>query len=79
MASIDPVRVWKDPEYRESLSREELADLPEHPAGMLALRDEDLRDVSGGLDTIFSACSISLLWCFTKGCTAPCTGIWPIC
>ncbi len=28
------VRAWKDADYRESLSAEELAQLPENPVGM---------------------------------------------
>lgn len=41
------IRAWKDPEFRNSLSVEELALLPENPAGMIALSDEQLREVNG--------------------------------
>jgi len=43
------IRAWKDPKYRESLTPEEKAQLPEHPAGPPgALDDSELEDVSGG-------------------------------
>ena len=47
--SIDVVRAWKDAEYRESLSSEELALVPAHPAGEVELAEEDLLGVTGGL------------------------------
>lgn len=49
MHKIDIVRAWKDPLYRATLSPEELAQLPAHPAGALELRDEQLKEASGGL------------------------------
>ena len=47
--SIDVVRAWKDAEYRESLSSEELALVPAHPAGEVELAEEDLLGITGGL------------------------------
>ena len=47
--SIDVVRAWKDAEYRESLSSEELALVPAHPAGEVELAEEDLLAITGGL------------------------------
>ena len=49
MHKIDIVRAWKDPLYRATLSPEELAQLPAHPAGALELRDEQLKEAAGGL------------------------------
>ena len=46
--NIDIVRAWKDAEYRESLSSEELALAPAHPAGEVELAEEDLLSISGG-------------------------------
>ncbi len=48
MASFDIVRAWKDAEYRESLSVEQQALLPENPAGMIELSIEELEQVAGG-------------------------------
>lgn len=79
MSVIDPIRVWKDPEYRASLSQDQLASIPDHPAGLLELRDDDLRQVAGGGGTFFSLCTLSAIFCFTKGCTLGCTGIAPFC
>jgi len=47
---FDVVRAWKDATYRKSLSSEELATLPECPAGNLELTDADLEAVQGGWD-----------------------------
>jgi mersacidin/lichenicidin family type 2 lantibiotic len=46
--AIDIARAWKDPEYRKSLTPEELASLPPHPAGDPGISDQDLESVSGG-------------------------------
>ena len=45
---MDIVRAWKDEGYRNSLSEAERAALPENPAGLIALTDEDLGAVAGG-------------------------------
>jgi mersacidin/lichenicidin family type 2 lantibiotic len=42
------IRAWRDEEFRASLSAAELAELPEHPAGLLDVDDDMLRSVSGG-------------------------------
>jgi len=49
MSHLDIIRAWKDAEYRNSLSAEQLSQLPEHPAGMSALSDETLQAIVGGL------------------------------
>lgn len=43
---LDIVRAWKDEDYRQSLSDEQLNDLPANPVGELA--DADLNSASGG-------------------------------
>ncbi|AUB42030.1 Type 2 lantibiotic, leader peptide domain [Nostoc flagelliforme CCNUN1] len=45
---IDIVRAWKDEEYRNSLSEEQRAQLPENPAGTGELSDETMETVAGG-------------------------------
>jgi mersacidin/lichenicidin family type 2 lantibiotic len=45
---IDIIRAWKDEDYRNSLSEEQRSQLPENPAGMIELSDEDMRSVVGG-------------------------------
>lgn len=67
------IRAWKDENYRESLNKEELAALPENPAGELELNDADLNAIhgahSGGdsfVNTNALLCLQSvLIYCFT--------------
>jgi len=40
-------KAWKDAQYRETLTSEELAQLPQNPIGALELTDEALETVSG--------------------------------
>lgn len=47
--SVDIVRASKDEEYRNSLTPEQLAQLPLESAGESELSEEALDDVSGGL------------------------------
>lgn len=46
------IRAWRDPEYYASLSEADRARLPDHPAGVVELSDQDLNglaaDVAGG-------------------------------
>jgi mersacidin/lichenicidin family type 2 lantibiotic len=44
---IDIARAWKDEEYRNSLSAEELAQLPMNPAGAFELAESELESVHG--------------------------------
>jgi len=45
---IDIARAWKDENYRQSLSAEELSLLPENPAGALDLSEQELEAINGG-------------------------------
>ncbi|ATB32684.1 mersacidin/lichenicidin family type 2 lantibiotic [Melittangium boletus] len=49
MSRIDIARAWKDPSYLESLSEEERALVPANPAGEIALSEDDLAVIVGGL------------------------------
>ena len=51
---FDIVRAWKDQTYRESLSEEQLSQLPENPAGEVELSDAELDSVYGGQSCHFS-------------------------
>jgi len=42
MNKNDVIRAWKDPFYRASLSEDAQAALPQHPAGITELSDEQL-------------------------------------
>lgn len=49
MSHANIIRAWKDEEYRLKLSDAEIAQLPNHPSGLLELTDADLGSVAGGL------------------------------
>ncbi len=42
MNKNDVIRAWKDPFYRATLSGEAQASLPQHPAGITELSDDQL-------------------------------------
>jgi mersacidin/lichenicidin family type 2 lantibiotic len=48
---IDVVRAWRDEEYRNSLTEEERASLPENPAGVAVIQDSVLASITGGCGT----------------------------
>lgn len=49
MSQLDTIRAWKDEAFRSSLSPEQQALLPEHPAGQVELSDNELEAVAGGV------------------------------
>lgn len=53
MNKTDVIRAWKDPFYRASLPDEDQAALPQHPAGVADLTDDQIRTLgaSGGTTT----------------------------
>jgi mersacidin/lichenicidin family type 2 lantibiotic len=56
MKSIDIIRAWKDAEYRSTLSDAERATLPQHPAGLVEVPEEDLAAVAGGKSYFTGTC-----------------------
>ena len=86
---MDIIRAWKDAEYRRSLTAEELAALPENPAGMVELTDEDLGGISAadGIDPVdvttviiaktgpadWGCTVVSCLTCGPRSCVGVCT------
>ena len=57
--SIDVVRAWRDEEYRNSLTEDQRASLPENPAGFSTVDDAALRSLTGGcgrMTTFVSSC-----------------------
>ena len=48
MSTLEIIRAWKDEEYRLSLSAEQRALLPAHPAGLIELADAELDAAAGG-------------------------------
>lgn len=47
MKPQDYIRAWKDPDFRDGLSAEQHAALPEHPCEGIELSDEALELVAG--------------------------------
>ena len=48
MKKIDVVRAWRDEEYRNSLTEQERASLPESPAGLAVVEDSVLQGITAG-------------------------------
>ena len=65
MSKIDTIRAWKDEAYRRSLSEAELAKLPQNPAGLIELSDNEMELVAGGSAT-YSPNLSSATCCFMK-------------
>jgi len=55
------IKAWKDPTYRASLSEQERAQVPAHPAGVLELTDAQLGDVSGAAAKPSVLCSSDVI------------------
>jgi mersacidin/lichenicidin family type 2 lantibiotic len=49
--NIDVVRAWRDEDYRNSLSPEDRASLPQNPAGQATVEDSILTSITGGCGT----------------------------
>jgi mersacidin/lichenicidin family type 2 lantibiotic len=70
------IRVWKDEEYRLSLSAAERALLPSNPAGLIELMDADLEQSVGGAPNSYFSCGSTFAGecrstsynCFTIAC-----------
>ena len=50
MFNKEIIRAWKDEDYLENLNEEKRTLLPENPAGIIELSDEDMELVAGGID-----------------------------
>jgi mersacidin/lichenicidin family type 2 lantibiotic len=69
MSNANIIRAWKDPIYRNSLSQNERAMLPENPAGIVELTDAQLEQASGGAKPTITCTWICTISCPTKLCT----------
>jgi len=56
MNTVNIIRAWKDAEYRNSLSAAELAALPQHPAGLVELPEEEMAAVAGSKSYFTGTC-----------------------
>jgi mersacidin/lichenicidin family type 2 lantibiotic len=53
---LDIVRAWKDATYRAGLSTGEREMLPSHPAGLVELSDEQLKEAAGVAARALTTC-----------------------
>jgi mersacidin/lichenicidin family type 2 lantibiotic len=63
MSKVDIIRAWKDEEYCESLSAAERSRVPQNPAGIIELTDQDLGHVEGGTISITLGCDSFITFC----------------
>jgi mersacidin/lichenicidin family type 2 lantibiotic len=72
VGSVDIIRAWKDAEYRQSLTAEQRAALPDNPAGLAELSEEELAQVAGANNnTYWSPCYPSTSTCSGRSwCTS---------
>jgi mersacidin/lichenicidin family type 2 lantibiotic len=75
MNAIDIIRAWKDKEYRDSLTAEQRAALPENPAGLEELSEAELGEVAGADQgyTYWSSCYPSTSTCSGRSVCASVT------
>lgn len=70
MPAMEIVKAWKDEEYRDTLSTEQRAKLPQHPSGLIEfgqpqLEDESLFGPEGSKPCKFISYSTSNGHCYT--------------
>jgi mersacidin/lichenicidin family type 2 lantibiotic len=69
----DVIRAWKDADYRESLSAEDRAALPNHPAGLVDLSDIELELARGAAAaTGWERCDLTVTPPISMGLGHPC-------
>ncbi|MDC0672148.1 mersacidin/lichenicidin family type 2 lantibiotic [Nannocystis radixulma] len=70
MKNVDVIRAWRDPEYRATLSAEQLNALPANPAGVVELSALELENVNGG--TFHWTCTNNTICQVTSGTAQTC-------
>ena len=63
MSKLDIIRAWKDEEYCQSLSADERLNLPQNPAGLIELDDQQLHGVEGGTLSTPAGCPTFVTFC----------------
>jgi len=67
MSYRDIIRAWKDPNFRNSLNAAQRALIPDNPAGLIELSDDDLKHAAGGASATAHTCSPSpACTCYTN-------------
>lgn len=80
MQRFDIIRAWKDEEYFSSLSEMDRKQVPQNPAGLVELTDQDLGSAEGGqaFTTLFTISALGTCYslctsCITVSCTVTIT------
>lgn len=77
MSYEDIIRAWKDEEYRLSLSEEERALLPDNPAGLIELTDDNLEAAAGGVKLTLTSIPCVTYRTYESICGCSINGCWP--
>ncbi len=77
MTKLEIIRAWKDEDYRNSLSEADRALLPQDPAGVVELSDQDLGFAEGGNDFSVTV-TMTVPICNTNMYTMTCITACPI-
>ena len=68
MKKNEIIQAWRNEEYFASLSEEERAALPAHPAGMIDMDDDILGSISGGCCTTVGSWDPGINCCTNGHC-----------
>ncbi|MEV0731949.1 mersacidin/lichenicidin family type 2 lantibiotic [Polymorphospora sp. NPDC050346] len=72
------IRAWKDPAFRATLDRADLAAMADSPVGPVGGVGSELGDILGGSDRPFTFYTcFTCNWMGCNGATVDCT--WPFC
>jgi mersacidin/lichenicidin family type 2 lantibiotic len=71
MNKNDVIRAWKDPFYRASLSEDAQAALPQHPAGITELSDEQLTTWGASTPITTAITCTQYTWASSTSCCIP--------
>ena len=74
MSLLSIIRAWKDEEYFSSLSETERMLLPQNPAGLVLVSDDDLGGVNGAAFGSCNSCST----CITVDCDLTVSTVSPV-
>ena len=69
---MNVIRAWKDEDYYSSLNKEELRLLPENPAGIIELSDDQMEGFRGGRCKGKSSINISFDCIVDSNCALVC-------
>lgn len=64
---MNKVRAWKDPEYRSTLTAQELSELEPNPAGLVELGTDEMDSVAGGTTWACATITLTITVCSPTG------------